>query len=328
MFSACPPRDAALPLVLLATLAIGGCGVDRNNPLRPTVSSPGNPGVARSAVESRAITLGRNVPSGTAEGGAAFYPLAIGNSWSYATSFQFTVLDSAGNVLEAFDDAGTSDRSLTGLASIFGRDYVEEDWIDHNSSQPDPIPFAVFYRQDRAGLYEADPPFTSVATMPARPAYAAIGPASRRGAAILKAFHGRVSRDAVDALLARLDHVTGGAFATRSRGGVLDHEITRLSYPLHPGAHWVIRADPRFESTVERFGPIDEPAGRFVGARIRIDSEFFGPRDHVELRYGRDGFLGLSAHLEGIATDEAGNVIGTTVVEQRQDLTALALRKN
>jgi hypothetical protein len=132
----------------------------------------------------------------------------------------------------------------------------------------------------------------------------------------------------VDALLARLDHATGAALAARSRGGVLDHEITRLAYPLHPGAHWVIRADPRFESTVMSLGPIDEPAGRFAGARIRVDSDVFGPRDRVELRYGRDGVLGLSAHLEGVATDESGNVIGIMVAEQRQDLAALTLRRN
>jgi len=321
MLSACMPRGAAVSFALLTTVAIGGCGVDRQNPLRPV------PGAPRSALESGAITLGRNEPFGPGEPGAGFYPLAIGNSWSYATSFQVTVLDSAGNVFESFGVTGTSDRSLTGVATIFARSYVEEDWIDHESGQPEAILFSVFYRQDRSGLYEADPPFTSITPLPVRPASATPGPAALRSAAISRAFHGRVSRSALNSMLERLDQMTGGGRRGRPRGGPLDHEITRLSYPLRPGAHWVIRADPRFESTVERVGPIDEPAGRFVGARIRIDSEFFGPKDHVELRYGRAGFLGLSAHTESIATDEAGNVIGTMVAEQRQDLTALKLRR-
>ena len=111
----------------------------------------------------------------------------------------------------------------------------------------------------------------------------------------------------------------------RRRGGVLDHEILRLRYPLFPGANWAIREDPFFGATVEGHEPSVLPAGRFPGYRVRISSPLFGAKDEVKVWYGRAGLLRLSAHGEEVATDPQGNVIGTLVFEQQEVLSNLDL---
>ena len=102
-------------------------------------------------------------------------------------------------------------------------------------------------------------------------------------------------------------------------------EITRLEYPLHPGAQWVIRADPRFESIVEGAEVLDLAVGHVPGWRIRIESVLFGPDDRVHIWYGRGGFLKLEAYFEGIATDPGGNRLGRLISEESEVLTEVSL---
>ncbi len=108
-------------------------------------------------------------------------------------------------------------------------------------------------------------------------------------------------------------------------GGPLSEEITRLRYPLRPGASWTVREDPFFGSTVEAMEVVKLPPGRFPAARIRMKSEFYGPNDRVRLWFGRSGELGHQYHLEASATDYMGNVIGTILFDETEMLTDIDL---
>jgi hypothetical protein len=120
----------------------------------------------------------------------------------------------------------------------------------------------------------------------------------------------------------------GASLAAAGSGtgaGPFPDELTRLDYPLHPGAKWVLRTDPYFTGTVERVELVDLPAGRFQAYRIRLGSDLFGPNDRVLLYWGRSGELGHSFHLEIVATDENGNPIGNQVADETEQLRALHL---
>ncbi|HTM57805.1 MAG TPA: hypothetical protein VL123_05260 [Candidatus Udaeobacter sp.] len=327
-----PVVCAVIASMILAPILLSGCGVDRRDPLRPIASSRSDASLSRPFAEEGA---GTPTPLAASAEAGGFYPLSIGNAWTYDTRFEMTLIDSAGNAFRGPAESHVIDRSLTGTISSLDREYVQETSFQRVPGGPSQILAPVFYRQDRSGLYELDlvPPGT-----PARPMTSA-DLRSRRAAAIAASLGGRVSAVSVMNLLDRIDRATGVAFGATAAashaptlaggrpGGVLPDEITRLQYPLRPGQHWVIRGDPLFESTVEAMESVDEPAGRFNGARIRINSDLFGANDRVHTWYGRDGFLKLSAHVEGIATDEAGNVIGRLLSDMSEDLSAIVLVK-
>ena len=334
------PRLLARPLTLILTVALAfplaGCGIDHHHPMNPMQAMGGATAVAPAGA-SKDFALPPGLKDG-ARGGQrrGFYPLVIGNRWSYAARFTITIYDSAGNASIDYDLATSIDRELKQRVTLNGRDYTEEVSARSTPEWINPLLSSVFYRQDLAGLYEADFPIRAASDVSSAGVMPIEGPgpaqvsayAARRNEAVLRAVGGKISPRVLAGLLDRLDRATGAALVPSRWGGALDHEITRLAYPLHVGAHWVIRAEPRFESTVEQIGPVNEPAGRFVAARIRIDSEFFGPRDQVHLWYGRDGFLKLAAQTESPLTNERGEMIGRVVAEQTEDLVSLRLQSS
>ncbi len=105
------------------------------------------------------------------------------------------------------------------------------------------------------------------------------------------------------------------------------NEITRLGYPLRPGASWVIRADPYFDSAVEGAEVLDLAVGRVPAWRIRIGVQGLGPDDQVHLWCGRSGFLKLAVHIEDQFLDPNRNLIGRLIYEDNEQLVGLSLRR-
>ncbi|UCH84507.1 MAG: hypothetical protein JSW50_02100, partial [Candidatus Latescibacterota bacterium] len=87
----------------------------------------------------------------------SFYPLTLGNQWTYETRFEITITDvdktTAGStqIFEAVED-----RSLNGLENRYGRIYVIESSQAFADGRPDTIRSWIRYRQDHAGLYVAN----------------------------------------------------------------------------------------------------------------------------------------------------------------------------
>jgi len=325
-----PPSSPAL-LALAALLLLTGCSADSRNPLRPMLQKN-----ASRSVTPQSLAAESTDPAAAAAverfGGAQhfqFYPLTIGNQWHYDTRNDLTVIASATGDTTVSLMAGTQVSTIDRIQSFDGRDYFVETHVQHTDGFVD-LENDVIERQDRTGLYELDPvqpasPGRAVPSMPARPVLA-----DPRVAQLRRMLGTRVSDASVAVFLDKLEHVTGAAYAAGAAniapGGPLDHEITRLAYPLLPGSHWVIRDSPRFESTVESIGFLHEPAGWFIAVRIRIDSEFFGPDDRVHVWYGPGGFLKLAAHVVGQMTDDSGNIVGVAISDFGQDLTSLDLK--
>jgi hypothetical protein len=227
-----------------------------------------------------------------------------------------------------------------GFETLLGRTYFveEERYYDESGHRTSSARYR--YRQDPSGLYNLDPLDASLAASaddPEAPAdlLARLGlfhSAERALASISDPARRAAYRTALARLSSRLRAGTraasgpGGRITNHRPGGVEAGEITILSYPLHSGQHWIIRADPRFEATVEGQDVLDLPAGRFNGWRRAIQSEFFGPHDRVLFWTGREGYLAAQAHAQFVATDPTnGNPLGFGVVEQSVRLDGIDL---
>jgi hypothetical protein len=339
-------------LGVFGAMGIVSCGTNPK-PTEPDASATADP----TGIEDEGLSLG----AGQHPGHRGFYPLAIGNTWEYEVQ-EMTVVrpDSCGSPCVMIGTIGQwrERRELVGTEVLFGREYVVEeqirwsDWgipfdtlsIDTTAfPTASPMTYRVRYRQDRAGLYEADVPVgqplgtnggLAVAYgAPAPGANERLSVALQRRGMLLTATEA-AAYDAADARLQEKWDLVASALAWHRhrpgppgghRGGVLDHEITRLRYPLHPGQRWTIREDPLFTSCVIRHELLRLPAGRLGGYRIRIESELFGPEDRVYIWYGRAGFLKLSATLYGEATDPYGNHLGTVVSTEFTTLESFTL---
>ena len=114
------PRVATLVTAVFLALAVAACGVDRRNPLRPSASSSADPIHARPAIGAGTVTNG--ALAGGSETGGGFYPLAIGNAWTYDSRFEITLMDSAGNALSGESESDVIDRNEhAGVAQLAHR---------------------------------------------------------------------------------------------------------------------------------------------------------------------------------------------------------------
>jgi hypothetical protein len=313
-------------LAILVASAISGCASRPDTPTAPSVA-PGPLAV------------------GSAGGGSAgvsgqFYPLQVGNHWSYHKRLSYTLVEGDRLPSPSYDWNATVDRGLTCFETIDGRDYVVEEVEER--AQSEAIFSWVRYRQDRTGLYEADVELqvpaqcfgpikssSSSAPMAAErlargiESLVAASPPERQAAY-------RAAGERLREKLARVERaLRRGATGAPSHPELAQPgELTRLSYPLYPAKSWTIRRDPEgatFMARVEGTDLLNLPAGRFPGFRIRILSTFLGPDDEVRTWYGPSGYLQLVAHMETFAVDDRGAIIGRLAIDQRETLVSLSL---
>lgn len=243
-----------------------------------------------------------------------FYPLALGNSWSYTGERSMLIGDN-----ESYNVSVQEIRTITGTEELFGREYVLEEQFSIISGDIEPddtITYWSRYRQDRAGLYAADvatnTPPGEILVMIRTPweklwqrSIEKLESVDKKAAERVRIAHfNKIA--AVNELLGRGN---SRALQTGPPGGILPDEIQRLKYPLHPRQEWIIRDTPLFYSVVEKHEVLELPAGRMNGWKIRVYNEFLGNNDIVYLWYGRSGFLGMTVHLETTMDGVYGTVI-------------------
>jgi hypothetical protein len=272
----------------------------------------------------------------------SFYPLQLGNHWQYRKHFVYAVIPNEGDPSPPYELDATIDRELICVEHRDARDYVVEQAEEQDLYQS--IRSWIRFRQDRSGLYEADvsiqdPPSCAVPWVP-RPG----GGGSETSAGLVRRLDALMPagpparhaafQDAVERMrekLALVDAVLGTMArpSVRAAGAQLagPGELTRLRYPLHPGARWFIRNEPgaTFMARVEGTDALALPAGRLKGYRIRISFDGLGPDDNVRVWYGTSGLLQLVVHVESEAIDVFGQPQGWVIVDQRESLEALRL---
>lgn len=306
---------------IAAVLILGGCRTGDT-----TVSGPETD--ANATLTPDAATPG---------GGQGFFPLAIGNVWDYDRTFDYVMFDNDGNIADMQSLNEEVIYEIIGVEQRFGREYVlnQQRYVRETGD----LLWWNRYRQDRSGLYAADiglgepPAFSLVAAARMQPAQNTllmpqIMPMRSMAMAPdqLQAWEAAWQRlvEKRMAIAAAL-----GAAQFGPPGGALSNELTVLRYPLHPGRHWLNR-NTLFvvESEVEGNDVLDLPAGRFPAWRVRLTNEAFGDNDSALFWYSRSGILKESVHIESIATDLAGNVLGTFVSDELLLLVDLDLEGN
>lgn len=289
--SSSPNRRWGVLSALTLALALSACSSDR----MPTQSDP--------TADATATGFAAN-PQGT-EGGPGFFPLQIGNTWTYRIDARsWHTGDSVMSIAQY-----TQRRDLVGTEESFDRQYVVEEWKTWSPlgypPGDDTVINRIYYRQDRAGLYEADvpggkPPLATDGPFATLLAGRSMKLAPAQSAAYSAALARlQEKRQLLAAALSGAGHQPPAPLG-HPPGGVLRHEITRLQYPLRPGQSWTIREDPLFTSRVLKHDMLNLPAGKLGGYQIQIESEAFGPKDQVFVWYGRTGLLQMTAHLEAM----------------------------
>ncbi len=279
--------------------------------------------------------LGTDDPASSSGAGGSseslFYPLAIGNRWQYDGFFRVQLFDLEGNLYETLTVTSEITNEITGTEMLAGREYVLEKESGVQDSPFDdelhPWVYWVRYRQDRSGLYEADVGLTD----PPGPQLDILSERSQGPPVAFKSESIPPKyRAAFVAAIQRLEVRRSHLLEVLGRGpralGPLTGELTRLQYPLRPGATWKIRQEPDLVigALVEGHAVLDLPAGRFPAWRIRILWEVTDPLD-VLVWYGSSGFLQMVVHSESEAIDYNGNHVGTVVSDETRVLQGLEL---
>ena len=305
------------------------------------LAAPGDPELDASNRLNSSSDLGAQ----RGHGNGGFFPLEFGNRWQHTREITIVLIPDGGEPQPPMTFGSESETEVSGTEILFGTSYVlaETRWKDEDSEGT----YWYRYRQDRSGLYEADvsiidPPasglgvsaaggLTTAHTAEARRQHLALQ-LRARGAppGALHVVEATLARHAmIRAVALAIGSSTDAdlpAKAARRPTGPLGLELTRLSYPLHPGASWIIRDVPRITATVEGAETLDLPAGRFASWRIRIDwPGNFGPRDVVHVWFGRCGDLQFAAHLEGEQTGPDGVPNGYVISDESEVLVDLDL---
>jgi hypothetical protein len=252
-----------------------------------------------------------------------FFPLEIGDRWHVDRYEVFEFFPTGSDVSDGAEEFHfEEDWVLDQTEELFGRTYVVQSrTIVQDVPQPDIFYEWIRFRQDRAGLYEADvaigdPPGAGAkGTLAARESQAAPGTrlfdlAAFGPRALDNAAAFRAALAELDRRRAQVRGALHGEHVAGPPGGVLPNELTRLGYPLHPGAHWWVR-DGALEASVERQESLVTPAGRFPAWRIRLTWAIPDFDDTILTWFGRCGMLKF--HFEGALTLTGmnGEVLGT-----------------
>lgn len=331
-----PALPRAAMFAIAALLALPGCGTSPES-ITGATTARNAPGSSTDGVPPHLWDVFDRGRSRILPGRSFTYPLEPGRAMRYGVTMRM------GAVTDSVPDWGPwyrfeRTREITCRVSLNGHDYMTERWT-HDIAGTNWL----LLRQDRRGLYEADgflydpPPCEAVAAARAAgdreaaewlalsyQALAARPDAGRNATAWQAAWAPHIER--ASRILEGMGRGPLPGAGIAGIPGPPEGELLRLSYPLRPGRRWVVRQDPRFESTVERIEFISLPAGRMFGARIRLTSELYpGGADVLEW-YGPEGFLRLTARFVEEVTDEYGNVIGAYVSEMEERLEAIERR--
>jgi len=301
------------------------------------VTGPSAATVANLELDPNALVFGDVSVAQNRAGG--FYPLAVGNHWTYDASFSVDTGDPATTTTVH----STNEHELLCSEISESNRYVAE--LQRSVSDQGPSEFWVVYRQDARGLYEVDGagPLFSCGVSPIRlgaegtPAVDPFRSLAERNWAMRKptaslARERWLQREWTrqvnlhQQIRAALGLAPGQRPSPGPPGGVLPGEITRLLYPMHVGQQWTIRADPLFTSRVVARQRVNTPAGTVDAYKIQITSDLFGPDDRVYTWYGRVGYVGLIANLKSVGADETGNPTAV-ISEQREILTSFELQR-
>ncbi|MFQ5511972.1 MAG: hypothetical protein ACE5EO_09000 [Candidatus Krumholzibacteriia bacterium] len=114
-----------------------------------------------------------------------------------------------------------------------------------------------------------------------------------------------------------------GLYAAGGAGG---EESTLLSYPLEPGARWIVNPQgPPVTLIVEGADTLGL-AGGFVGAyRIRRESLSLSPEDSSHVWYGYCGRIRSAVHRETMAMDVLTGDIALIVTDDATELAGVSL---
>ncbi len=304
-----PGSKMVLPAALILLISLGGC-----SKTSPPTGLPA--GYSAAADASRG---GAAAASGFGSG--SFYPLAIGNAWSYAGGGVLRLVSGPGSYLDNYGWAFTESRRLIGTTHHEGTAYTVEEQVHQDVSEYNgPWTFWVPLRQDSHGFFSRDtylqePPVLDgnrVASNGAKPGTPPLH---------LTAFAARHGKDAsVERLAARVEKLRelarGFMRGDRNSSTAAAWETQLLGYPLRPGQTWSARMDIPWPVTVDRVEQLETPAGRFQAYRLDINpgGNFVHEGEWVRVWYSRSGYLGYSIHTFVEQTDENGDPTGNTFV--------------
>ena len=330
-------RATAIVLMLMAMVFAGACErADRG----PTGLEP-----EPQAVIAEAAANARTGQGGQGAGQGAFFPLEIGNEWTYSRDLCLIQEMFVGGVNDSTYIHILKRHKLIGTEILAGQEYVVEEREERHIPGGEVSTSWIRYRQDRAGLYEADvsikrPPAARGRAAGERVAAVPEGGGNpvrvtlwSRVSAGVDPEHRPALERAWSELTKKLDAIeniygsAGGHSLVQGGppGGVMPGEITRLAYPLRPGQEWTIRAEPFFGSEVEARDVLDLPPGKMSCAKINVTNFALGPDDEVFLWYGRDGFLRMTVHVETEMVDVGGNVVGVLIFDENTVLESVNL---
>ena len=292
-------RNPTLVTAAGVALMVGGC-------ISPMVPDP----VHETTVAATSPT----------ENGASFYPLAVGNHWSYEDQLRTQIFPDVGDPLPPITNTSSLTADLIGIQEHLGRTYFVQREVRGTA------PLVRLYREDREGLYIVFLPSTSTSAASMQAATAAI---EQQLASLPESIRGAY-RATLARLMDRAAPVLQGPTAASlvlTTAGPAEGENVALTYPLAPSKSWIYQPSPfAVTYTVEGFDKLSLPAGDFKGWRIRAN--WVGnskPGEYTFLWYGRDGFLQLKARFIGTAVDADGQPIGTVSFEITQQLNGLSL---
>jgi len=299
---------------------------------------PNNPTGQRSPGSSQWTQTGNSTIRARESESKGFFPLDIGNRWTYTGKVSLEVGEGSAVVFHTEEE-----HTIVGTEILFGREYILEKQEIVVNTRDAMFTYWVRYRQDRAGLYEADVPileppsagedggaYTDLKVDIRRSQWAILW---QRISTKIRPENQDAYQQAWDRLFQKLrviDEVLGRQtlgirMLIGPPGGVLPDEITRLRYPLHPRQEWIIREDPFMTSIVEGHEVLDLAPGKMGGFKIRVLNAALGPDDIILFWYGKEGFLKLFTHVEDEAVDPEGNPIDTLVSEHSLILESLDL---
>jgi hypothetical protein len=256
-------------------------------------------------------------------GSGTFYPLTIGNHWSYEGGGASRILSTDGSPpIEDFSYAFTETRQLIGTTHHEGIAYVVEEQAHHElpqSSNGDNVWWSRL-RQDRAGLFVLDtllqvpPTLDGGRTLQATPDQTSrpfrIDPDKFRRSGLTDAARQALA-DRLELMRKAVRGITRGGTATSS-----NLELTFLLYPLHHGLSWSTRPDFPWPIWVDGMETLETPAGKFLAYRLGVNP--FGttvhPGEWIFVWYSREGYLGYSIHAESPVTGPNGDPTGQVYV--------------